>query len=166
MTEKRIIYELRERWKYLYGFLLLCLTILALSYFSEFNFVSSILLVVISFLGFLFPAQNGSYIVFADRIEIYHATNNKLKQSLKNEEIDQVRYEDSFGYYFIVYPKNEVIRNRKTKKQYLMSLPVLKTNQSLIVILKHFKDEGIDVKIKTRSKKILIETGLENWDKT
>lgn len=165
MTEKRIIYELRGRWKYLYGFLLLCLAILALSFLFEFSLVNSIILVVISFLGFLFPNQNGNYAILADRIEIYHATNNKLKQSLKNDEIDQVRYEDSFGYYFIVYPKEEVIRNRKTKKQYLMSLPVLKTNQSLITILKHFKDAGIDVKIRTRSKKVLTETGLENWDK-
>ena len=163
MTEERKIFELKGRWKYLYGFLLLCLTILALSFFFEFNLVSSILLGVISFLGFLFPAQNGNYLVFADRIEIYHATNNKLKRSLKNEEIDQVRYEDSFGYYFIVYPKDEVIRNRKTKSKYMMSLPVLKRNQSLITILRHFKDAGIDVKIKTKSKKILGETGLKNW---
>ena len=126
MTEKRKIYELRERWKYLYGFLLLCLAILALSFLFEFSLVSSLLFVVISFLGFLFPSQNGDYTVLGDRIELYNAINHKLKKSFRNDEIDQVRYEDSFGYYFIVYPKDEVIRNRKTKKQYLMSLPVLK----------------------------------------
>ena len=115
--------------------------------------------------------RRSTFSVYDDRIELFKSFSKKLISEIKFSQIDQVRYEDgfsgSYGYfwskYLIIYLKRETSISQK-KDQLTLGISGFNRIKNISKLLKFFKSKNLEVMVKTKSKRILRETGLKNWD--
>lgn len=118
--------------------------------------------------------RNSTYFIYEDRIEFFNSFSNKLNQIINLEQIGQIRYEDEFtdsnGYFWsdfmLIYPKKGIAIENLKNNRIPLTVTGLNRKSNILKLLKFFQSKNLEVVIKTESKKIKRETGLENWDKT
>jgi hypothetical protein len=165
MNHQEIIYQEEHIIKAIFSIVLL-IVLVSVYYFyvNSFGILFSIFFLLFGIASIFFDDVINHYEIHKEGIVVKKDFNPRVKYEIRYDEIDQVRYEDQSGGYYIVYLKNDVTR-LNIKKGYLkFKIGGLKRKKKIIKVLKYFKSHGIDVKLKTRSKKIQKETGLFNWD--
>ena len=158
---------------------LIPLLLLVIAWVIVFFIGSENLLSILVFTGIMLiifmvtSRRNSTYFIYEDRIEFFNSFSNRLDQIINLEQIDQIRYEDEFtnsnGYFWsdfmIIYPKKGVAIKNLKKNRIHLTVTGLNRKSNILKILKFFQSKNLEVVIKTESKKIKRETGLENWDK-
>jgi hypothetical protein len=110
-----------------------------------------------------------AFTVYDDRIDLLKPFSNKLASSIRIDQIDQVRFEDEFSNsfwadYIIIYLKPKGEEERMKQDQFSLEVTGFNRKASVLKLLQFFQSKNLEVVIKTKSKKIKEETGLENWD--
>lgn len=137
----------------------------------------------ISFISILSLRSGTNYIIDLQGIHFYKGLSEQPLYSIPNSEISQVRFEDDFQTISEIR-SNIFLKGFKVKgndRIFIYPRPnsTLKVNRSgyiplmigsdkeadVILILNHFQQQNIDVKIKTDRQIINQETGLKNWNK-
>ena len=137
------------------------------------NSLSTFVFVSVTFLVFVVASRrNSTYFIYNDRIELVNFLSKKSNETIRFDQIDQIRYEDSFddsfgvfwSNFIIIYPKKGVIWKNQKKGRIALTVTGLKRQSTILKLLNFFQSKNLEVVIKTNSKKIKSKTGLQNWD--
>ena len=134
---------------------------------STFTFVALTILVFV-----VASRRNSTYFIYSNRIELVNFLTKKTNETISFDQIDQIRYEDSFddsfgvfwSNFIIIYPKKGVIWKNQKQGRIALTVTGLNRQSTILKLLKFFQSKNLEVVIKTNSKKIKRETGLQNWD--
>ena len=168
----KIIYQ--ERFLKRSGlFLILYLVVLSLLlYFSLLNILIGSIIIITLFVIMVVPSNRiWSFSVYDDKIELLKTFTSTPREALRLDQIKQVRFESGFfdwifnhHSYIFIYPQDDVSLDSQKKDRIALVVTGFNRKARILKLLKFFKSKGLVVVIKTSSKKIKLETGLNNWN--
>lgn len=155
-------------------FLLLYLVVLfLLLYFSLLNILFVSFITITLFVLILLPSNRiWSFSVHDDKIELLNTLTSTPKEALRLDQIKQVRFESGFldwifnHYSFIfIYPQDDVPLKCMKKDRIVLAITGFQRKARILKLLQFFQSKGIEMVIKTDSKKIKDGMVLRNWDR-
>ena len=115
--------------------------------------------------------RGANFLVFDDRIELRRPFSRKPRGVIWLSRVAQVRYEDEFSGpgllsdYLLLYPAQNADKAHFSNDRLALTVSGIHRKANTLKLLKFFQTKGIEVVVKTHSKKILSETGLKSWDR-
>lgn len=128
-------------------------------------FVAFVVGILIFITFYLVRKSKSSYEIYEDRIDFFSVYKPSQRETVKINEIFQVRFEDEFKQKILLYLKEDHTSNLKRIKNNRFDIFVKSDNliDDLIIILKFFKNKNKEVYISTKHKEINVALDLKNW---
>lgn len=174
MSEK-VLYEKSPGWKRMilsYALWILIVMTLYVVFIDDWHNQSPVIYafwVAVLLYDLWHTLASSAFRIMEDRVEFYTIFSRKLKWALPMLQVKQIRYEDGFqtvfgGPYLLLYPMDpSVVSGKPTDRIHLRVKNTLSYRKDIAAIIMAFTEAGVDVNVRTSSKKLIRLASLEQW---